>query len=96
MDGQYPALRVVAAALKIMGVLLGLASLGCISYILLNLDKQGIAAGLLIWFGLILAGVLIFALGNLVDLLMDIERNTRDSAFFARRNADDDAQQMRL
>lgn len=95
MNDRYPALQFVATILKVMGALVGLAGILFFLYALSHIgSKTGFPQVVLFVFCAALTGISVFAFGNLIELLMDIERNTRESAWSARQRAHIDAPEM--
>lgn len=85
MNGKYPALRMVAAFHKLAGVVTGIVGLFIFLRSVPHINS--LASSSVIAFGIILGGVFLFGFGNLIDLMMGIELNTRESARLARQSA---------
>jgi hypothetical protein len=84
MDRDYPALRVVSSIHKFVGILVGVGGILILLFALLEFNQPNSSSStsyyrLFIGFAVILGGVFTFAFGSLIDLLMDIEQNTRIS-----------------
>ena len=84
MKRRFLALRIVSIVYKILGVLNVLAMIGIIVYVLVSADNfptmdsklPVIGAAIA---GLILGTIVLFAIAQLIDLMMAIEINTRAS-----------------
>jgi uncharacterized membrane protein len=84
MKRRFLALRIVSIIYKILGVLNVIAMIGVIGYTLLNADafptmqtKLPVIGGAVA--GLLVGTVILFAMGQFLDLLIAIEINTRAS-----------------
>src|ERR1700710_3058409 len=84
MKRRFLALRIVSTIYKILGVLNVIAMIGLIAYTLISADAFPTMATKLPVIGAAVAGLLVgtvilFAMGQFIDLLMAIEINTRAS-----------------
>ncbi|MEQ4490037.1 MAG: hypothetical protein AAC990_06755 [Dehalococcoides mccartyi] len=88
MRSRYPALQIIIIVLKILAVLITLTgiviSIGImVGASIISFDiatSFGVFAGIMGILGSLITGVLIFASAELMQCLIDIERNTRKTA----------------
>jgi hypothetical protein len=82
MKRRFLAVRIVSIIFKILGVLAFISMIGAIAYVLISADAfPTMAAKLPVIGGALGTGlvgtILLFAIGQFIDLLMALETNTR-------------------
>ncbi|AAW40154.1 MAG: hypothetical protein QQM50_05280 [Dehalococcoides mccartyi] len=88
MRSRYPVLQFIIIVLKILAVLIALAGLVMSIYVMTGqsvtffeiASSFSVFAGIMGILGSLITGVLIFASAELMQCLIDIERNTRKTA----------------